>query len=275
MTHRRIPLITLALAGLLLLPALAMAQDSGTDALPDGGELLAPGRYADTSVGPTIEFRVSDGWRVGDRVDGPLFSLELVDVPGSVLSITRYDGDVFVDSCDPTSLTSVDASVRRLAEVIGANPLLNVAPPATTEVDGRPGVQLDVAVPALRTECRARFPLLWAVPDLENGQFIQVPEQQSRFILLDVDGAVIVIAIETFPGVPFGPMLDASMALVDSIRFSAGAPDATLQPTTTAEPAETASPSQTESPEPTPEPSASSPPVRTPTPIATDAPDDA
>ncbi len=264
---RRLPVtIVLALVALLAISALSIAQDSTADELPDAGAALLPGRYVVSAVGPTIEFRVGDGWQVGPVVDGPIVILERTDVPGAVLTITRFEGDVFIDSCDPSSLTTVEATVARLVEVIGGNPRLNAAPPSPADVDDRLGITLDVATPAIG-DCAVRDLLLWIVPAMEKGEFVQVANQQSRFIMVDVDGDIVVIAIETFPGVPFGSMLDASMDLVGSMRFEAATSVATPEPT----PETTEIPAATEAPGPPPE---STPVVdRTPTPMATDAPD--
>jgi hypothetical protein len=211
----------MAVAVALALPASAVGQEAAAEPLPEPGTELPAGRYESSVVGPRIEFRVDDGWLVGPSGDGPIFTLERSDQPGTVLSVTRFDGDVFLDSCDPSSLTVVEATVPRLMEVIGGNPYLNPGPPATAEVDGFLGLWMDVATPAYE-ECDLPFLLLWALPIEEGGEFVQVADQQSRFISLDVDGDVIVIAIESFPGVPFGGLLEASLELVDSMRIEPG-----------------------------------------------------
>ncbi len=80
---------------------------------------------------------------------------------------------------------------------------------------------MDVATPAYE-ECDLPWLLIWALPIAEGGEFVQVADQQSRFLALDVDGDVIVIAIESFPGVPFGGLLQASLDVVDSMRIEPG-----------------------------------------------------
>jgi hypothetical protein len=210
-----------ALAGLLLLPTAALAQDAVADALPEAGTVLEPGRYSSDFVGPTIEFSADEDWLVGPSGDGPIFTLEYADAPGSVVSVTRFDGETFLDSCDPTSMTVVEPSVSRLAEIIAGDPYLNPGTPEIVDVDGFAGLSLDIGVPAY-TECALPYVLVWAIPVGEGGEFVQVANQQSRFIILDVDGDVIVIAIESFPGVPFGSFLEASMELVDSMRITPG-----------------------------------------------------
>lgn len=213
--------VAFALCAVLALPVSALAQGTDAEPLPEPGTSLAPGRYASSAAGPTIDFRVDDGWVVGPAASGPIFTLERSDQPGSVLSITRFDGDAFLDSCDPTSLSRVDATVPRLAEIIAGNPFLNPGPPSEVEVDGFAGLQMDVATPAYQ-ECDLPWLLIWALPIAEGGEFVQVADQQSRFVVLDVDGAVIVIAIESFPGVPFGGLLEASMELLGSMRIEPG-----------------------------------------------------
>ncbi len=215
------PLVTMLSAALLLSPVGVSAQEARAEPLPDQGTALEPGRYVSDVVGPSIDFRVEDGWVVGTSPPGPIFSLERSDQPGTVLTFTRFDGEVFVDSCDSTSMTQVDADIRRLGEVIGGNPYLNPGPPNAIEVDGHPGIWFDVGVPAY-TECTLPFLLLWALPIDEGGEFVQVADQQTRFILVDVDGDAIVIAIELFPGVPFGGLLDASMEVVRSMQIEPG-----------------------------------------------------
>ena len=212
----------LAVAGaLLLVSATAAAQDTLADELPETGTILEPGRYSNDFVGPTFEFEADEQWIVGPSGDGPIFTLFYRDAPGSVMSFTRFDGEAFLESCDPTSMTLVDPSVTRLAEIIAGNPYLNPDTPDAIEVDGFAGISLDVGVPAY-TECRLDEVLIWAIPVGEGGQFVQTANQQSRFLILDVGGDVIVIAIESLPGVPFGGFLEAATELVESVRITPG-----------------------------------------------------
>lgn len=230
--------LAMAVAAVMLLPGLIIAQDSAPEPLPEPGTALEPGRYVSDAVGPSVAFRVGEGWLAGPSGDGPIFTLERTDPPGTVVSITRFDGEAFLDSCDASSMAIVEPSVGRLAEIIAGNPYLRPGQPAPIEVDGHRGLQLDVGVPAY-TECQLPFLLIWAVPIGSGGEFVQVANQQSRFILLDVAGDVIVIAIESFPGVPFGGLLEASMELLGSMRIEPGAyepPEPTPTPTPTPSP---------------------------------------
>ena len=242
-----------AAAMLLLLPATTLSQDTAPEPLPEPGTPLEPGRYASDAVGPDIDFRVGEGWLAGPSGDGPIFTLERTDPPGAVVSVTRFDGEAFLDSCDASSMTIVEPSVGRLAEIIAGNPYLNPGTPSPIEVDGHGGLQLDIGVPAY-SECQLPFLLIWAVPIGSGGEFVQVADQQSRFILLDVEGDVIVIAIESFPGVPFGGLLDAAMELVGSMRIEPGEyvpPDPTPSPgpSSSATPSESSAPAESPQPE--------------------------
>jgi hypothetical protein len=212
---------SLFLVGALSLAAGAVAQDEA--ALPAPGEPLGAGRYSTEIVGPTISFDGGQGWLVGPTGPGPIFTLVREDEPGTVVSVTRFDGAVFVDSCDPTSLSEVEATSPRLMAVIAGNPFLNPGAPVEVEVDGRDAWQLDVATPEY-AECPLEFLLLFALPIAEGGEFIQVADQQSRFIAVDIGDTVVVIAIESLPGVPFGELLEASMELVASMSIEPGPP---------------------------------------------------
>ena len=240
----------LTLAAILAVATTASAQEAA-DLPTEPFSELAPGRYAADSVGPRIEFDVADGWQVGPGGPGPIFTLVRASEPGTVLSVTRFDGDVFLDSCDPTSLSEVEATVPRLMAVIAGNPYLNPGTPAPIEIDGSSGLWLDVATPAY-TECRLDWLLLWALPVPEGGEFVQVADQQSRFIAVDVAGTVVVVAIESLPGVPFGELLESSLELVASMTIEPGelpAPDADAS----AAPGAAASPTPAPTP-PSPEP---------------------
>jgi hypothetical protein len=220
---RPVTLAAIALAGALALSSTAFAQDAAPDPLPEPGTILEPGRYVSRAVGPVIDFRADAGWIVGPSGGGPIFTLEYLESPGTVLSVTRFDGETFLDSCDPTSMSLVEATVPRLAEIIAGNPYLNAGPPDVIEIDGHEGIWFDVGVPAYApTECSLSYVLLWAIPVGSGGEFVQVAGQQSRFILLDVDGDVIVMAIESFPGVPFGGLLEASMELIETMDITPG-----------------------------------------------------
>ena len=232
-SHRSRHLALVGLALVTLSPAAAVAQDAAPDPLPAPGTILEPGRYVSRAVGPVIDFRVETDWVAGPSGNGPIFTLEYLGAPGTVLSVTRFDGQTFLDQCDPTSMSTVEVTVPRLTQIIAGNPFLNATAPAVIEIDGHSGLWFDVGVPAWDAgECSLPYLLLWAIPMGTGGEFVQVADQQSRFIILDVNGDVIVVAIESFPGVPFGGFLEAAMELVESMSITPGeyVPLPTLRP---------------------------------------------
>ena len=76
---------------MLFVPSAVAAQGAASEPLPELGTVLDPGRYTSGVVGPTIDFRVEDGWLVGPS-GGPILTLLRADTPGTVLTITRFDG---------------------------------------------------------------------------------------------------------------------------------------------------------------------------------------
>ena len=115
----------LALAATVLLVVPTAAQDASPSVAPDGSAApvaprpLEPGRHSWSDLGVELSLEVDAGWTMAPPLDGPLIVLEREDMPGGVLSLTRFDGDAFADPCDPTSLTWVEPSAQRLIEIIG------------------------------------------------------------------------------------------------------------------------------------------------------------
>lgn len=212
----------------------ATAQPDEVRELPAVGGPLEPGRYHTSALGPGLSFEVGDSWRLITPLAGPIVVLERVDIPGGVLTITRFDGDTFADPCDPTSLTWVEPSAERLIEIIAGEPRLAVGERQALDVSGLPAHSLDVSTPPLEG-CQLPYLLLWAL-QIEGGEFIQLPGQQARFIAVDVGSDVVVVAIETFIAEPFGFFASAGMDIVDSLRLEvAGSASPTPDPSHTGE----------------------------------------
>jgi hypothetical protein len=207
----------------LTLGAAALAQDAIPPAAAGSPTVLAPGRQTSDVLGPVVSFTVGEGWWALPVLEGPILTYERVDTPGGVLTLTRFDGAVFTESCDSTSLTMVEPTAARLIEVIAGSPWLEVqAGVVEGEVGGLAAHSLDVVTPQLAPdECSLPYLLIWAI-DMEDGQFVQVPGQASRFIGVDVGPDTLVIAIETLPGVPFEAFASEAMRLVSTMSFEGG-----------------------------------------------------
>lgn len=218
---------------LLVLPA--SAQSPSPSASPDaptasaapgasgtpapGATELEPGRHSWTELGIGVSLDFGEGWTVAAPLDGPIVTFEREDMPGGVITLTRFDGDAYADSCDASSLTRVEASAERLIEIIGGNPFLAADTPEPIELDGATGRSIDVSTPPWTPdECRLALLLIWAIP-MKDGEFVQIPGQEARFIALDVGADTVVVAIETLPGTPFEPFSLQAMELIRSIAF--------------------------------------------------------
>jgi hypothetical protein len=172
------------------------------------------------ALGPSLTLELGPGWVERPAIEGPILTFEHTAFPGGVLTITRFDGDAYADSCDPTSLTSVEPSSARIIEVIAGNPWLEAEAPEPVEVGGLQGRSIDVVAPLFGpTECAIPLLLLWAVP-MEDGEFVQIGGQSSRFIAVDVGSDTVVIAIETLPGLAFEPFATEAMDVVASMAFA-------------------------------------------------------
>ena len=190
---------------------------SGTPA--PGAIELEPGRHSWTELGIGVSLDFGEGWSVAAPLDGPIVTFEREDMPGGVITLTRFDGDTYADSCDASSLTWVEPSAERLIEIIGGNPFLAADTPEPIELGGSTGRSIDVSTPPWTPdECRLALLLIWAIP-MKDGEFVQIPGQAARFIALEVGTDTLVIAIETLPGMAFEPFALEAMELVRSIAF--------------------------------------------------------
>jgi hypothetical protein len=225
----------IALIGCLLLVLPVSAQGPTPSAGPDapsasagpgasgtptpGATELEPGRHSWSELGIEVSLDFGEGWAVSPPLDGPIVTFERADMPGGVVTLTRFDGDTYADSCDESSITWVEPSAERLIEIIGGNPFLEADSPEPIELAGSTGQSIDVSTPPFTPdECRIALLLIWAIP-MKDGEFVQIAGQESRFIALDVGTDTVVIAIETLPGTPFDPFALEAMELLGSIAF--------------------------------------------------------
>jgi hypothetical protein len=201
-------------------PSPSAGPDATASDAPQIGPIdLEPGRHSWTELGTGFSLDFDEGWTVSPPLDGPIVTFERADMPGGVLTLTRFDGDTYADPCDPSSLTWVEPSAERIIEIIGGNPFLEADSPAPIELGGYSGRSVDVTTPPYTAEeCRLALLLIWAIP-MEEGEFVQLAGQAARFIALDIGRDVVVIAIETLPGAPFEPFAERSMELLRSLAF--------------------------------------------------------
>jgi hypothetical protein len=218
--HR--PVLAGVLGALLATGAIGEVAAQSPDPGPSAATSAPIGERTSDVLGPTISLELGEGWIERDPIDGPILTFERADMPGGVLTITRFDGDAYADSCDPTSLTSVEPSAARIIEVIAGNPWLDTQEPEPVEIGGLPGLSIDLVAPPFEpTECSLPLLLLWAIP-MEDGEFVQLGGQASRFLAVDVGPDTIVVAIETLPGIAFEPFAIEAMEVVGTLTFEPG-----------------------------------------------------
>jgi hypothetical protein len=171
----------------------------------------------------TVTFTLPDGWEADDSPDGILVSGE-----SSVVNLWEVD-NVYADGCDWTMLDPpLGPTVDDLAEVWAELPGFTATTPVEITVDGYAGKQVSFTVPDYPTvadpvtgedeaDCFLGRFALWTEPLPDAGvpvssgteplpdkskpnSWAQVPGQQFRQWIIDVDGARLVINEKSKPG---------------------------------------------------------------------------
>jgi hypothetical protein len=229
----------------------------GALALPAEGGPLEAGTYGSYSVGPAITFTVDEGWiALPDIPDLGWGLLRLPAAAPAVLSFTVFDGTVPADPCSAQSEDSIaiGATPEALFEDFAANPNLVTSAPEPIELAGHTGLVMDVATLDLMT-CEPPVVVLWSV-GLEGG-FVLEAGEEARFIALDVDGRIVIVSMETYPGADLDAFIEDSQPVIDSVTFG---PAASPAESPAGSPAESSAAPPAESSAAPPAPSASAPP---------------
>ena len=214
----------------------AVAQDgsAGTSPLlyPAPGPLPA-GTYESRSLGPRIVFTVpADTWNASEDAPGAGFTL-VRPLPGmrAGISTAPFDGEVYPDPCQPGT-DHIAASAAALLEWVAASEgVRSAGAPEPVVVGGQPGLLLDLeTVPP--AGCGG-MPVSWTIP--VYGSFYMVPDEHARLIALDVDGKVLVIAIEAREG-DWESFLSEAMEVVDSMDLRSDGPLGSPSPVPTGGP---------------------------------------
>ena len=157
----------------------------------------------------------------------PSSGIETSDTSWDFYQFVGPDGDQFVrvrlitegftDPCDPDAASPTVAltSPGAVATYLMSTPELHAQVGQTVEVDGRPAIVIDTRV-VRDAACPEVF--LWpaAIP-------VRAPAdgQSLRFLLTEVNGSVVAVAIQAGD---LEQWLPTAMALVESIHFEAPAP---------------------------------------------------
>jgi hypothetical protein len=109
---------------------------------------------------------------------------------------------VYVDSCDVGSMSDT-SSVAELVAAIQAKPDWVVSTPVDVALSGFQGQRLDATLPSDLSVCGpdANY-LVFGERGTENGFYAQGPSQQLRLWVLDLNGRVVLLALESFAATP-------------------------------------------------------------------------
>ena len=212
---------------------------------PDG-EQLAPGTYfvdeVDGTPTPRIFVTIGAGW--SNFIDGgprqerarwPTSYSPEDDI--GFITFSRPDR-VYLDACHwsdgfhPGPVTTLDGLVAALSEQGG---WADVTAPSDISVDGYPGKTFQRTAPAVLSDCpnmspgHMRLPELggdglksWQNEDDSNfGGAYYEPGQFETLLVLDIDGTVVVINANLWPGSSAADRAEFA-AVLDSIRIDRG-----------------------------------------------------
>ncbi len=211
-------------------------------ALPNAtgkGTSLVPGTYFVDSVNgtktPRIFVTLGTGWTDISNAEGDIWQDRI-----GYLWFSRI-GKVFSDACHPSDgyypgpVATVDGVVAALREQQGG--WADVTAPADISIDGYAGKAFQRTAPADMSACSTRFgrtrtstgPVTfpdfrsWPQPDgfeaRPGGSLPYEPGQIETLWVLDLDGTIIVISTELWPGPSAVAHADFAAAELDSIRI--------------------------------------------------------
>ena len=192
---------------------------------PADPELLAPGTHffddVDGTPTPRIFVTVGAGWSnfvdegIGKNGPTPTTYSPADDV--GFITFSRPD-KVYLDACHsgdgfyPGPVTTVDGLVTALTEQQGG--WVDVTAPADISIDGYPGKTFRRTVPAVLSGCPNFSPRHMRLPELDgnglrswqnehdsnSGGDYYEPGQFETLMVLDIDGTVVVINANLWPG---------------------------------------------------------------------------
>jgi hypothetical protein len=183
---------------------------------PLRGTTLEAGTYRVTSEVPVpVHITVPDGW---SNVGGWAILKDTEDefVAGLSFWSPTQAASVYAHPCSwqdetPTLLDQTPAAV---AEALAAQPLRGDAAPQAVTLDGYPGLSILLTIPSDLdfSECDGGEPYSWV------GRAHQVPGQYDNVLLIDVDGALLVIDASYAPDAPRDVMTELG-EIVESIAI--------------------------------------------------------
>jgi hypothetical protein len=205
-------------------PALGTPAPGGAMPIPEGGEILEPGRYADTSIGRAFSFEVDDGWTSQGAIPGAGVALIEDTEVGPYVAIVPFDGSVFTDPCltaDNAAAfgpapTRVDATPEGLLAHLGTHPFLTLTEPVPVEIGGLAGLQVDVTT-SVPDDCDPPWAWLWVLPVVNDYHLTE--DVAARVIALDGGDSVVALVSEVAAAGDVAALTDRAMTVFESMEF--------------------------------------------------------
>ena len=203
-------------------PSVAQTAAAQFPVFPGPPRPVDPGIYdlGSEFLGPdfpvSISFVVPAGWLSCANNAGLLCPADGVGGV-NIINVTN----VVADPCDETTLRdpSVGPTVHDLVTAISRLPWSAVTPPTDVTVDGFHGTELEVTAPT-RSPCGGTddFATWTHVLTPERAAGV-APGERNRLLILDVQGARVVIAGYYLPGTTSSQDLAEINAIIDSVRI--------------------------------------------------------
>jgi hypothetical protein len=206
----------------------AAGADGSVVALADveRGQVLAPGRYVDRSLGRDLTFELGDGWVNDGAIEGAGFAI-VRDEPGSpYFAISPFPGQVFPEGCvadgqDPEAffeaVTDIDTTAASFIDHIASHAAITAAEPVPVELAGFSGLQLDVSAVDVDDTCMPPWAWLWLLPVV--GDYHLNEGETARILALDAGGQVVVAIAEAFPDADDEAFLAEAMSVLESLQI--------------------------------------------------------
>ena len=205
----------------------------------DERDWLEPGMYVIDEVNGTPTRRIfatlDSGWSDVDGSEGWMIAKGGMPDEGGIglMTITKPVA-VFSDACHPSDgfypgpVDTVDGFVTALREQQGG--WVDVTAPSDISVDGYVGKAFQRTAPAVLSGCTSldgspRSSGTAAFPSWESSDGINdgyAPGQVETLWVLDIDGTLVVISTELWPGPSATAHADFADAVLDSIRIDRG-----------------------------------------------------
>lgn len=179
-------------------------------------DVLTPGDYTSTSLGPTLTFTIAEGTSGIEDTPPVGFALFFDAVGGRhAMTVTSFPGTVFSEVCSPETTETIGTAPADFIAFLAAVDGVTAEPAVNTTVGGRPAIRLDLTTDSPCSDPDDMW--LWQVEVEVYGDFHFNDAERARGYAIDGGGVTIVVIIEAFPDADFDVLLTASEAVLASM----------------------------------------------------------